>query len=144
MGGDAYYEAKGKEVRNKVGEKSPTTYLKGETMSQRKNQRAYDQRQLEYNKMIAEAFPYANLELEIRRVEYEYCKQLYIKSKFNGGEVMRKYGLQGKELGDAILGELTQSMPLSVDDLYFDHDIVELDKQLEIQLVHLTFSIQQD
>ena len=64
----------------------------------------FDKTQEEYNKMIAEAFPYANLELEIRRVEYEYCKSLYIKAKFNGGDVMRKYGLEGKELGDAMSG----------------------------------------
>jgi hypothetical protein len=64
----------------------------------------FDKTQEEYNKMIAEAFPYANLELEIRRVEYEYCKTLYIKAKFNGGEVMRRYGLKDKELGDAMTG----------------------------------------
>ena len=64
----------------------------------------FDKTQEEYNKMIAEAFPYANLDLQIRRVEYEYCKSLYIKAKFNGGELMRKYGLQGKELGYAMNG----------------------------------------
>ena len=64
----------------------------------------FDKTQDEYNKMIAEAFPYANLELEIRRVEYEYCRSLYVKSKFNGGDVMRKYSIKGKELGDAMSG----------------------------------------
>lgn len=64
----------------------------------------FDKTQDEYNKMIAKAFPYANLELEIRRVEYEYCKSLFIKAKFNGGEVMRKYGLKDKALGDALTG----------------------------------------
>lgn len=51
-------------------------------------------------KYINEFFPEANLEMEIRRAEYEYCKNLYIKSKFNGGDVIRKYGLEGKELGN--------------------------------------------
>lgn len=51
-----------------------------------------------------EFFPEANLELEIRRMEYEHCKNLYIKAKFNGGDVMRKYGLDGKVLGDAMTG----------------------------------------
>lgn len=55
-----------------------------------------------YYDMISKAFPEANLEMEVRRLEYEYCRELYIKSKFNGGEVMRRYGLQGKELGDAM------------------------------------------
>lgn len=64
----------------------------------------FDKSQEVYNDMIAEAFPEANLEMEIRKLEYEYCKILYIKSKFNGGEVMRKYGFQGKELGDILTG----------------------------------------
>lgn len=64
----------------------------------------FDQSQEVYKKMIAEAFPYADLDLNIRKAEYEYCKSLYIKAKFNGGEVMRKYGLQGKELGEAMTG----------------------------------------
>ena len=53
---------------------------------------------------VAEAFPEANLITEIRRLEYEECKSLYIKAKFNGGDVMRKYGFQGKELGDIMSG----------------------------------------
>ena len=64
----------------------------------------FDLAQEEYNKMIGEAFPDADLELEIRRLEYEYCKSLYIKAKFNGGEVMRKYGFKDKELGDVLNG----------------------------------------
>lgn len=64
----------------------------------------FDKTQDEYNKMIATAFPYATLDTEIRRVEYEYCKALYLKSKFNGGEVMRRFNLQGKELGEALTG----------------------------------------
>ena len=55
-----------------------------------------------YYDKINEAFPEANLQMEVRRLEYEYCRELYVKSKFNGGEVMRRYGLQGKELGDAM------------------------------------------
>jgi hypothetical protein len=55
-----------------------------------------------YVDVIDKAFPEANLIENIRRLEYEYCKGLYIKSKFNGGEVMRRFGLQGKELGDSL------------------------------------------
>lgn len=50
-----------------------------------------------------EFFPDANIELNIRKMEYEYCKKEYIKAKFNGGQVMRRFGLQGKELGDALI-----------------------------------------
>ncbi len=49
-------------------------------------------------------FPEAGLELEIRRLEYEHTKSLFIKAKFNGGEVMRRFGLKNKELGDALTG----------------------------------------
>ena len=58
----------------------------------------------EYVDAANKFFPEAGLELEIRRLEYEHCRNLYIKGKFNGGDVMRKYGLKGKELGDAMSG----------------------------------------
>ena len=58
----------------------------------------------DYIPMINEFFPEANLELEIRRLEYEHCRSLYIKAKFNGGDVMRNYGFKGKELGDVLTG----------------------------------------
>jgi hypothetical protein len=79
--------------------------------------------QEEYNKMIAEAFPYANLDLEIRRVEYEYCKSLYIKSKFSGGDVMARYGLKGKELGDALTGFKNVIGSIFGDETYEDYII---------------------
>jgi hypothetical protein len=47
-------------------------------------------------------FPEAELETNIRRLEYLECKKLYVKAKFNGGDVMKKYGFSGKELGDKI------------------------------------------
>ena len=53
---------------------------------------------------INEYFQEAKLDLEIKRLEYEYYKAKYINGKFNGGDVMRKYGLQGKELGNAMTG----------------------------------------
>lgn len=64
----------------------------------------YEKDKTIYIDKINDFFPEANLELEIRKAEYEYCKSLYIKTKFNGGDVMRKYGLEGKELGDAMNG----------------------------------------
>lgn len=81
----------------------------------------FDKTQDEYNKMIAEAFPYANLELEIRRVEYEYCKTLFIKAKFSGGEVMRRYGLKDKALGDAMAGFKKVIGSIFVDETYEDY-----------------------
>ena len=89
----------------------------------------FDKTQEEYNKMIAEAFPYANLELEIRRVEYEYCKSLFIKSKFNGGMVMREYGLEGKTLGEAMIGFksfVENNSRKSYDDFIIDNSIDDI------------------
>jgi hypothetical protein len=75
-----------------------------------------------FNKII-EFFPESNLEMEIRRMEYEYCKSLYIKAKFNGGEVMRRYGLEGKELGDAISGFKKNIMSVFGEKTYEDYII---------------------
>lgn len=55
-------------------------------------------------KLIDDTFPEANVIGEIRRLEYEECKKLYISSKFNGKMVMDQFGLVGKELGDALTG----------------------------------------
>lgn len=98
------------ENNNKVNrdrDKKRTTYqsfLKWIDENVRDDEHAYQSLsdKTEYYKMIDEFFPEANLFLEIRRVEYEYCKSLYIKAKFNGGELMRRYSLEGKEIGDAI------------------------------------------
>ncbi len=39
---------------------------------------------------------------EIKRYEYEHAESAYAKAKFNGGMVMNKYGLKGKDLGEAM------------------------------------------
>lgn len=65
---------------------------------------AYEKDKSVYVDKADEFFPEAGLELKVRELEYEHCKKLYIKAKFNGGEVMRKYGLTGKEIGDAMTG----------------------------------------
>lgn len=65
------------------------------------NYQSHKDKTLYYN-MISEYFPEAKLEMHIREKEYEYCKDLFIKSKFNGGEIKRRFGLDGKELGDKI------------------------------------------
>jgi hypothetical protein len=98
----------------------------------------FDKTQDEYNKMIAEAFPYANLELEIRRVEYEYCKSLYVKSKFSGRNVMDTYGLEGKQLGEAMIGFKTfienNSRKMSYDDFIIDNSIEDIHSTFKLYL----------
>lgn len=64
----------------------------------------YEKDKSVYVDKVAEFFPESNIEMEIRRMEYEHCKGLYIKSKFNGGEVMRRFNLTGSELGRALTG----------------------------------------
>jgi len=39
---------------------------------------------------------------EIKRYEYQHAESAYASAKFNGGMVMEKYGLKGKDLGDAM------------------------------------------
>jgi hypothetical protein len=82
----------------------------------------YEKDKSVYLKQVADFFPEANIELEIRRMEYEYCKNLYIKSKFNGGELMRRFGLQGKEISEAIgsFKKAIESIPL-MDDSFEDY-----------------------
>ena len=43
-----------------------------------------------------------NVFTEIKRFEYEHAENNYASAKFNGGIVMRTYGLKGKDLGDAM------------------------------------------
>lgn len=83
----------------------------------------FNQSQECYNDEIADAFPYANLHLEIRKAEYEYCKSLYIKSKFSGGDVMARYGLKGKDLGDALTGFKNVISNIFGDETYDDYII---------------------
>lgn len=65
---------------------------------------SYKPHKKEFFKKVREAFPEANLDEEIKQNEYEVSKKLLIKSKFNGGMVIEKYGLEGKELGEALEG----------------------------------------
>lgn len=54
--------------------------------------------------MINDAFPEADIVTQVRRLEYLECRKLYVQSKFNGGDVMRKYGFEGKKLGEVLTG----------------------------------------
>lgn len=83
-----------------------------------------------YIAMIDEYFPEANVITEIRRLEYEEAKKLYVKSKFNGGDVMRKYGLKGKELGDAMTGFKKVIETTYLNEMYDDYIIVNSIEQI--------------
>lgn len=87
------------------------------------HQYQYDKDKSVYVDKAAEFFPESNLITEIRRMEYEECKALYIKSKFNGGEVMRRFGLKGKELGDALNG-FKKMMNFLIPNESYEHYII--------------------
>lgn len=55
-------------------------------------------------KILKEAATFFDCDVftEIKRFEYEDAERAYASAKFNGGMVMEKYDLKGKELGDAI------------------------------------------
>lgn len=58
----------------------------------------------EYLNKAMEVFDGNQIELEIRKLEYLHCEKLYIQAKFSGGEIMKRYGFEGKELGNRIKG----------------------------------------
>jgi len=77
-------------------------YIEGEECN-----KDYDVLEVEYHKenlikIIDEAFPEADVRLEVKRLEYFAAKSDYATAKFNGHIVMEKYGLKGKELGNSI------------------------------------------
>ena len=51
---------------------------------------------------INELFPEANLKLILSELNYDYSKEVLIKQKFNGKELIKRFGLEGKVLGLAI------------------------------------------
>lgn len=59
---------------------------------------------IELYKRIDDFFPEANLLDEIARIEYEVSKSKYAAILFNGRHVIDKFGLEGKELGQAMSG----------------------------------------
>ena len=52
--------------------------------------------------MIREHFPEANIDLHLAEIAYKHARKNLIKQKFSGGILVEKYGLKGKEIGEAI------------------------------------------
>jgi len=52
--------------------------------------------------VIRSWFPEANIDIRLAEIEYKAAKKKLVNMKFNGKTVMERYGLQGKELGEAI------------------------------------------
>lgn len=52
--------------------------------------------------VIINVFPEANIEIKLAEIEYRLSKKKLMKLKFNGALIKEMYGLEGKEIGDAI------------------------------------------
>jgi len=52
--------------------------------------------------MIREGFPEANIDLHLAEINYKHARKELVKTKFNGGILIEKYGLEGKEIGESI------------------------------------------
>ena len=89
--------------------------------------------------MINDFFPEANIITEVRRLEYLECRKLYVQSKFNGGDVMRRYGFEGKKLGEVLEGfrnHVTHHYE-SYNDFIIHTDTFEIYKEFEDYLHEL-------
>lgn len=64
-----------------------------------------------------------------------------IPNEFSYSRVITVPMMSKKELSEAIENELNQSMPLPINDLYYDYDVVNLNDKQEIQLVATPRSI---
>jgi hypothetical protein len=53
-------------------------------------------------RIIREAFPKANIDVHLAEIEFNAARKKLINIKFNGKIIKEKYGLEGKELGEAI------------------------------------------
>jgi hypothetical protein len=69
--------------------------------------------------LVKNYFPEADIEYQIRTLEYKETKKLYLKAKFNGGELIRRFGIVNKELG-GILENFKAFIGLETDRMYFN------------------------
>lgn len=83
--------------------KSYMTLLEWIDSNNVKQEYDFESDKTKYIRTINSAFPKSNLLTEIRRLEYENAQRLYIQSKFNGHKITAMFGLEGPELGKAIV-----------------------------------------
>jgi hypothetical protein len=85
---------------------SYTSFLEwmGENVADENHEYKFFDDKTSYFIMIDDAFPEANIVTEVRRLEYLECRKLYVQSKFSGGDVMKRYGFEGKKLGEVMTG----------------------------------------
>lgn len=88
---------------------------------------------------IIKAFPEANLELQIRKAEYEHCRSLYIKSKFNGNVISERFNLTGEALGKAIVNfkKYIAEAGYNFDQWILENELSEIYSQFENSLKNI-------
>lgn len=75
--------------------------------------------------IIREHFPEANIDLHLAEINYKYARNKLIKAKFNGGILMERYDLKGKEIGEAIArfkNHAKEDYTLPFDDFIIKYD----------------------
>lgn len=104
-----------------------------ENVADEKHEYKFEEDKTAYFIKINNSFPEANLITQVRRLEYLECRKLYVQSKFNGGDVMIRYNLIGKSIGDALTGfkNFVISTYGSYNDYIIHTDISDIYKDFE-------------
>jgi hypothetical protein len=92
-------------------------------------------------KVVEANFPESGFMGQIKKIEYEVAKKACVNAKFNGGIIMRRYGLEGKALGDSLkkFKRVIESMTFKFDDFIINasqEEIFELFENVnELEIV---------
>lgn len=90
-------------------------------------------------KTIDREFPEANFSLNIKEIEYIEAKKSYVNAKFNGSMIMRKYNLEGKQIGDALKEfkrYIEQRLGYSFDDYILNENQENIFEVFESIVIH--------
>lgn len=117
---------------NRDRDKKRNTYVSflnwmHENVSNKEHEYQFYKDKTKYILDIDANFPEAELIKHIRRLEYEKCKSLYVRSKFSAGKISEIYGYEGKELGN-----IFASFKKYIEDVFdtnYDNYILEHDEK---------------
>ena len=77
-------------------------------------------------KTINSNFPEANIDLELMKYDYLHYRRKYIRAKFNGKHIIKKYGFKGKKLG-SVMGNFKNYIKIIYDELSYEDVILKCD-----------------
>jgi len=81
--------------------------------------------------IIREAFPESNIDLHLAEINYKHARKTLVNAKFSGGIIMKKFELEGKELGNAIKGFKDIIINHSYNGIYDNFDDYVLETHVE-------------